>query len=113
MAPTDQVHPVVRAVEAAGRALSGAVDAPLWSLGAAELRQLVTDLMRLSSTLAAVEAGVLAQADRSEVGADTGATSTANWLAVETRPTRGEAHRRLRLARPRRSGGVRGGVGRW
>jgi hypothetical protein len=43
--------------------------------------------------------GVLAQADRSEVGADTGATSTANWLALETRLTRAEAHRRLRLAR--------------
>jgi hypothetical protein len=90
---------VVRAVEAATQALAGVVDAPLWSLDARELRRLVTDLMRLSSTLTAVEAEVLVQAERSEVGVDAGATSTANWLAQETRLTRGEAHRRMRLAR--------------
>jgi hypothetical protein len=99
MAPTDQVHPVVRAVEAAREALAGVVDLPVWSLGAGELRGLVADLARLSSMVTAVEAGVLAQAERCEVGADVGATSTANWLALETRLTRTEAHRRMRLAR--------------
>jgi hypothetical protein len=98
-APTDQLHPVVRAVDVATRALTGAVDVPLWSLDASQLRRLVTDLARLASTLTAVEAGVLAHADRAEVAQDAGATSTASWLALETRLTRAEAHRRLRLAR--------------
>ena len=99
MVPTDDVHPAVRAVDAAARALAGVVDVPLWSLGAVELRQLVTEVTRLSSTLEAVQAGVLAQAEKSDVGADSGATSTANWLAHSTRLTRAEAHRLMRLAR--------------
>jgi hypothetical protein len=86
-------------VGVAVEALAGTVEAPLWSLGAGELRRLVVELARLSSTLTAVVAEVLVQADRSEVGADAGATSTATWLAQEVRLTRGEAHRRVPLAR--------------
>ncbi len=42
---------------------------------------------------------MLAQAETRDVAAEVGATSTANWLAHETKLTRKEAHRRVRLAR--------------
>ena len=53
----------------------------------------------LASTLTAVDGAVLAQAESRDVAAEVGATSTANWLAHETKLTRKEAHRRVKLAR--------------
>jgi hypothetical protein len=96
---TERSHPVVRAVESAARGLACAGEVPLWSLSASELRELVVSLSRLGSAVAAVEATVLDQADRSDVAAAGGATSTATWLAQATNSTRAAAHGRVRLAK--------------
>ncbi len=95
---TERPHPLVRAVAAAARELALAAEVPLWSLSAGELQELTVELSALSSAVSAVEATVLAQADRSDVVAAAGATSTATWLAQATRSTRAAAHGRVRLA---------------
>src|SRR4051812_585176 len=64
---TERSHPVVRAVEAAARELAQAAEVPLWSLSPAELAGLTVSLTRLGSTVTAVEASVLEQADRTDV----------------------------------------------
>jgi hypothetical protein len=98
-APTERLHPVARAVAEARSALRGATEVPLFGLRDGELRDLAVEVTRLASTLTAVEGAVLSQAETRDVGAEVGATSMANWLAHETRLTRKEAHRRVRLAR--------------
>ncbi len=98
-APTERFHPVARAVAEAMTALRGAAGLPMFGLGDAELRDLAVDVTRLASMLTAVDGAVLAQAESRDVAAEVGATSTANWLAHETKLTRREAHRRVRLAR--------------
>src|SRR6201995_3232186 len=98
MTTSERLHPLVRAVGEAARGLAVAGEVPLWSLGAGELGELVVELSRLGSAVAAVEATVLEQADRSDVAAAAGATSTAAWLAQATRATRAAAHGRVRLA---------------
>ena len=96
---TEGSHPLVRVVGEAARGLAVAAEVPLWSLSAAELRDLVVSLSRLSSALSGVEATALAQADRSDVAGETASTSTATWLAQATRVTRSVAHGRVRLAK--------------
>ncbi len=95
---TERPHPLVRAVAAAARELALAAEVPLWSLSAGELHELTVELSALSSAVSAVDATVLAQADRSDVAAAAGATSTATWLAQATQSTRAAAHGRVRLA---------------
>ncbi len=96
---TERPHPLVRAVAAAARELALAAEVPLWSLSAGELQELTVELSALSSAVSAVDATVLAQADRSDVAAAAGATSTATWLAQATHSTRAAAHGRVRLAK--------------
>ncbi len=98
-APTEHLHPVVRAVAEATASLRGASGLPLFGLGDAELRELCRQVTSLASTLTAVDGAVLAHAQTRDVAAEVGATSTANWLAHETRLTRKEAHRRVKTAR--------------
>src|SRR3954464_13747467 len=93
---TEESHPVVRAVESALRELAAAGEVPLWSLTAAELADVTVWLTRLESAVAGVEATVLDQADRTDMAAAAGATSTAAWLAQATRTTRAAAHGRVR-----------------
>jgi hypothetical protein len=84
------------------RALDGRLtevgDVPAWSMSRAEQREALLALDRLESRLTEVRLRVLAAANRNEVGADSGATSTAAWLAHQTRQTRGHAHAAVRLA---------------
>ncbi len=84
--------------------LALAADVPLWSLSAAELRELTVSLSELSSAVSGVEATVLAQADRSDVAGEAGATSTATWLAQATHLTRAAAHGGCGSRRPSMSG---------
>ncbi len=92
-------HPLTGVVVQAGAEMREALEVPLYGAGPSELRRLVRELSRLTATVSAVEAAVLAQADREQVGPEQGATSTANWVAHRTRQTHTEAHRRMRLAK--------------
>ncbi len=79
--------------------LRGATGLPLFGLRDAEVLELCQQLTSLASTLTALDGAALAQAESRDAAAEMGATSTANWLAHETKLTRKEAHRRVALAR--------------
>jgi hypothetical protein len=68
-------------------------------LTAEDKRVVLVELARQRTRLEALELKVLAAADRDDVGADSGATSTAAWLAHETLADRPEVAARVRLAR--------------
>jgi hypothetical protein len=82
--------------------LSGALDrlthVPMWSMTPAEQREALVDLRRQQSRLKELELRVLVQADRDDVGADSGAVSTPAWLAHATKTTTASCHRDLHLA---------------
>ena len=75
--------------------LSGAVT---WSMTPAEQRETLVTLRRQRARLEELELRVLVSAERNEVGADVGATSTAAWLAHETGSTRAGCFRDVKLA---------------
>src|SRR4051794_40723459 len=79
------------------RSRPSVADASVWSMDAAETAKTLVELTRLRAQVAELEARVAAHADDQNVGATTGATSAANWLAHATRQTRPEAHRTVRL----------------
>jgi hypothetical protein len=96
---TTTMHPILGFT----RALSGALDRVLVAeptyLTAAEQRQVLVELARQRARLDALELAVLAAADRNDVGAVSGATSTGAWLAHETLADRPEVLERVKLAR--------------
>ena len=67
-------------------------------MDAAETTAAIHELSALAAQVAELQARVLQHADRTEVAAATGATSTANWHAHATKTTRAQAHRAMRLA---------------
>lgn len=71
---------------------------PAWSMSPSEQRQTLVELDRLASRLDELRMRILAAADRAEVGAEAGASSTASWLAHVTRQVRPKASSELRLA---------------
>jgi hypothetical protein len=89
---------VVRFVDALGRALDGVAAAPAWSMTPREQRETLVGLRTQRARLAELELRVLVAADRNQVGAETGATSTAAWLAEATASTRADCFRDVRLA---------------
>jgi hypothetical protein len=93
------VHPILGFT----RALSGALDRVLVCEPAfmtpEEKRKALVGLARERARLDALELKVLAAADRDDVGAETGATSTAAWLSHVTLADRAETVRRVKLAR--------------
>lgn len=91
-------HPVQAAVTGIGDRLKDLRDTPVWSMDPATTRQVLAEIAPVKAQLAELEARVLAHARAVEVEADSGATSTANWLAHQTRQTRTTSHRLTRLA---------------
>ena len=83
--------------------LSGALDrlaeTPTWSMSPAEQREALVELRRQRARLKELELRVLVAAERNQVGADSGATSTPAWLAHATKTSRSAAFRDLHLAR--------------
>src|ERR1700710_3004883 len=92
-------HPIMWFARRPGGVREGLADAPTWSMTTAEQRETLVLLHRLAARTAELELRVLAQADRSEVAADTAARSTASWLAHETTQDHAVAHQRVKLAR--------------
>jgi len=91
--------PVAVAVERLGRALDEVSEHSVWSMGPDELAESLTKLTSLAARLAELELRVAAGAERSGLGSQVGATSTASWWAQTSRLTRTAAHRRMRLAK--------------
>jgi len=74
-------------------------ETPVWSMVPGELGEVLVAVTRLAAQVAQLQMRLLAQAERSGVGQEVGATSAANWLAHTTRTTRPAVHRAVRLAR--------------
>lgn len=91
-------HPVLRFARAVDTAFDQLGDAPTWSMTPAEQRETLLILDRLGSRLTELDLRVLASADRNDVGAEAGATSTAAWLADATGQTRAHYSAAVRLA---------------
>jgi len=91
-------HPVAAVVERLHAELDDLTETPVWSMDGAEAASTLKQLTRLAARVAEVELRVAAHADRCEAGQGFGATTTANWWAVETRQTRALAHGKVRLA---------------
>jgi hypothetical protein len=93
------VHPILGFT----RALAGALDRVLACepayLSPEDKRTVLVDLARQKARLEALELAVLAAADRDQVGAESGATSTAAWLSHVTLADRPEAAAKVKLAR--------------
>jgi hypothetical protein len=91
-------HQVLAFTRAAEQALDQLAEAPMWSMSRDEQAEALVALDRLQSRLAALNLRVLDAAERNQVGEESGATSTAAWLAQRSRQTRGRCHAAIRLA---------------
>jgi hypothetical protein len=91
-------HRVLATVEAVGKALDAAGDVPGWSMTPAEQREALVALRAQRTRLHELELRVLVAADRNQVGADSGATSTPAWLADATGTSRADCFADLPLA---------------
>ena len=95
---TDRMHPISTVVSGIADELKTLRDAPAWSMGAEETRETLVEITRLNVSMAELEARVAAHAETVDVAAASGASSTANWWAHESKLTRAGAHRKTRLA---------------
>jgi hypothetical protein len=91
-------HQVVRFLDSLSGALDRLAEAPLWSMTPDEQRGALVAIHQQRSRLEELELRLLAQADRDQVGAETGATSTPAWLAHETKTGRAARFADLHLA---------------
>jgi len=97
--PTTQRHPVAAFAAAAVARLDSLTTTPIWSMTPEEQLDTLRLLAVAEAQLAALRLRVLAEADRSDAAAASGAPSAADWVAVETRQVRREARADLKLAR--------------
>ena len=91
-------HPIAGFAARAHAVLDTLTDVPAWSMCREEQRFSLTQLARLQARIAELHFRVLAAADRSDLAAETAATSTGAWLAQATRQTRAAAHADVLLA---------------
>ncbi|NPC99116.1 HNH endonuclease, partial [Nocardioides sp. zg-DK7169] len=92
-------HPVAAAVACVHEVLDTVAGAPVWSLTEAEAGAMLLELGAEIARLQELRLRVAAHAHSVEVGDAVGATSTANWWAHQSRLTRPEVHRLMRVAR--------------
>lgn len=91
-------HRVSRFARAAHTRLDELVEVPLWSMDATEAAETLVALDRLQSRLVELKARVARQADQVGVAEEVAASSIAAWLAHQTKQTRRDARREMRLA---------------
>ena len=94
-----RVHPILGFTRALGAALDRVLVCEPAFLTPEDKRTVLVELARQRARLEALELKVLAAADRDDVGAETGATSTGAWLAHVTLADRAEAAAKVKLAR--------------
>ena len=92
-------HPITVAAAQINDQLQAVTDASTWSMTDQETRSTLIELTRIAAQVAELELRVAAHAETNRVGDESGATSTAAWWAHQTRQTKGEAHRKVKLAR--------------
>jgi hypothetical protein len=92
-------HPVTETVAGARAGLRTVADQPVWSMSAEETAEALVAVTRLLAQAAQLQMRLLAHAEEVGVGAATGTTSPAAWLAHATNTTRAAAHRAARLGR--------------
>lgn len=92
-------HAVVRFTDSLHGALDRLAEVPVWSMTPDEERRALVELTRAESRIADLRMRVLVQADRDQVGADSGATSTPAWLAHATKTTTPGRFQDLHLAK--------------
>jgi hypothetical protein len=85
-------HRVSVAVAHARADIGSLVDVPVWSMTDREAADALVELTRHEAEVAELKARIARHADEQQVGQDHGASSTAVWLANQTRITRPAAH---------------------
>ena len=96
-AMTTPRHQVASATAQLRDVADALVDVSVWSMDAVETAATLVELTRLESQVVELKSRVAAHADGLQVGHEFGATSTANWLAHQTKQTRPDAARIVRL----------------
>ena len=91
-------HPIRSAITRIDEVLKEVRDVPAWSMAPAETREVLVEITFLEAQLAELRARATAHGQTIEVEAESGATSTANWLAHHTKQTRAGAHRAATFA---------------
>ena len=79
-------HPIAGFATRLHGVLDGLAGAAAWSMTPAEQRDVLVELARAQARMEELRLRVLAAADRSDVAAESAATSTGAWLAQATRP---------------------------
>jgi hypothetical protein len=97
--PELPVHPIVGFTTALGRALDRVLTHEPAFMTVEDKKTVLVELARQQARLEALELKVLAAADRNDVGAESGATSTGAWLSHVTLADQAEAGARVKLAR--------------
>src|SRR5690349_11978689 len=90
-------HRVSVAVARIHDELDVVADSSVWSMDASETAATLVRLSRAKARIVELEARVAAHADDLHLGQDVAASSAANWLAHETKQTRAETNRTVKL----------------
>jgi uncharacterized protein DUF222 len=96
-AQTTPRHRVTVATAQMRDAAASVADASVWSMDATETARTLVEITRLEAQLAAIRSRVAAHAEFVGVGDEIAASSTAAWLAHETKQTRPAAHGTVKL----------------
>ena len=95
---TPPTHQVLASIMRARESLSSVAGERPWSMSPTDTAEALAHLEALEAQTAELTSRVQTHAAAIELPAETGATSTANWLAHRHQVTRREAHRQLWLA---------------
>jgi hypothetical protein len=94
-----RAHPIHRFTGRALAVLDDVAASAAWAMTAEEQAETLLELSRLQARVTELKWRVLVAAERNEVGAQDGSTSTAAWLANQTRENRTRANGDLRGAK--------------
>ena len=96
---TNQDHPILGLLTRLQGDLKDLAEVSTCSMSDVEAREATLVAAQVEAQICELGRRALHEFDRRDVAADSGGTSTANWLAHSTKLTRSEAHRRVRQAK--------------